>query len=92
MISYLKKNQKYELQIDTTFLKPSYDLVNFVSDTILNIEEVSVISFLKVKKKDSKIIEKAFWQTPIFMWICIIFVGLFIIYFALDLLKDVKHQ
>lgn len=92
IISNLKKNQKYELQIDTSFLKPSYDLGNFVSDTILNIEEVSVINFLKEKNKDSKIIEKAFWQTPIFMWICIIFVGLLIVYFALDLLKDIKHQ
>jgi hypothetical protein len=92
LISNLKKNEKYQFEIDTTFLEPSYDLGNFVSDNILNIEEVLVIDFLKVKTKKISIQDKPFWQTPVFMWICIIFVGLFIVYFALDLLKDVKRQ
>jgi len=92
IISNLKKNQKYQFSIDTTFSKPSYDLGNFVADTILHIEEVSVTNFLKVKTKEAIIKDKPFYKTPIFMWICIIFVGLFIVYFALDLLKEVNHQ
>ena len=92
IITNLKKRQQYELIIDTTFSKPSYDLGNFITENTSVIEEVSVNNFLKIKTKAAIIKDKPFWETRIFMWVCIIFVGGLIIYFALDLLKDVKHQ
>ncbi|MDP5105238.1 MAG: hypothetical protein NWQ31_03615 [Polaribacter sp.] len=92
LISNLKQHQKYQFIIDTTLSKPSYDLGNFLSDSIINVGQVSIVDFLKINKKDLQIKEKPFWQTRLFMWICIIFVSLFIVYFALDLVKNVKHQ
>ena len=92
IISNFKKNQQYELVIDTTFSKPSYDLGNFISENTLNIEEAVVKHFTKVKSGATIIKKKPFWETPFFMWICIIFASFLIIYFALDLLKDVKNK
>ena len=92
LISDLKKDQKYKLIIDSTLSKPSYDLGNFISENTKIIEEVSINNFSKVKSKPSIVKDQSFWQTPIFMWVCIIFVSILIVYFALDLLKDVKHQ
>ena len=45
IISNFKKNQQYQLVIDTTFSKPSYDLGNFISENTLNIEEAVVKYF-----------------------------------------------
>ena len=53
---------------------------------------MSVKDFSKIKNKPTIIKDQSFWQTSIFMWVCIIFVSLLIVYFALDLLKDVKHK
>ena len=93
IISDLKKKEQYQLIIDTTFSKPSYDLGNFISEkTSIIEEEVSVNNFIKRKATPVIIKEKPFWETAVFMWVCIIFVGVLITYFALDLLKDVKHQ
>jgi len=93
IISNLKKGQQYQFIIDSTLSKPSYDLGNFISEktTIID-EDVSIQNFIKTKTKTAIIKEKPFWETAVFMWVCIIFVGVLITYFALDLLKDVKHQ
>ncbi len=93
IISNLKTAQKYQFIIDSTLSKPSYDLGNFISKktTIID-EDVSIQNFIKTKTKATIIKEKPFWETAVFMWVCIIFVGVLITYFALDLLKDVKHQ
>ena len=92
LISNLKKDKKYKIVIDTTLTKPSYDLENFISEDTKIVEEVSIQNFSKVKNKRTTIKNQSFWQNPVFMWVCIIFVSLLIVYFALDLLKDVKHQ
>jgi hypothetical protein len=92
LISNLKKEQKYTLIIDNTLTKPFYDLGNFITEKTKIVEEVSVKDFSKIKNKPTIIKDQSFWQTSIFMWVCIIFVSLLIVYFALDLLKDVKHK
>ena len=92
LISNLKKGENYTVIIDTTYSKPIYDLGNFISENTAAIEELTFKNFVKIKSKTTIIKEKAFWQTSIFMWACIIFVSILIVYFALDLLKDVKHQ
>jgi hypothetical protein len=90
IISNLRQHQKYQFIIDTTFSKPFYDLGSFISEHVLNIDDVSVTHFLKVKNKGIIIKSKSFWQNPVFMWLCIIFVSMLLFYFALDLLKDMK--
>ncbi len=93
IISNLKKAQQYQFIIDSTLSKPSYDLGNFISEkTPLKEQEISVNNFTKIKTKAVIIKDKPFWETAVFMWVCIIFVGVLITYFAIDLLKDIKHQ
>ena len=92
LISNLKKGQKYKIVIDTTLSKPSYDLGNFITENTKIAEGVSIQDFSKIKNKQTIIKGQSFWKTKVFMWVCIIFVSLLIVYFALDLLKDLKHK
>ncbi|WP_435260836.1 hypothetical protein [Tenacibaculum sp. nBUS_03] len=92
LISNLKKNEIYDLIIDTTLTKPKYDLGNFISENTKVIKEIALSSFLKIKKTTEPIKAKSFWQTAIFMWICIVIGGILVVYFALGLLKDVNSQ
>ncbi|MEN8927540.1 MAG: hypothetical protein ABF242_04735 [Flavobacteriales bacterium] len=91
LVSNLKKNEKYELIIDKSLQKPSYDLGNFISDKTNTIDDISLTQFSKIKQDEEKSSEKNFWQTPLFMWICIGLGGLIVVYFALGLLKDIKN-
>lgn len=91
IVSKLNKEAKYNLVIDTTYSKPSYDLESFVAATVINLPEVSVVNFKKLDSQSSIQSEKPFWQTKLFMWICIIIGGGIVAYFAFGLLKDMKE-
>ncbi|MEX6626878.1 hypothetical protein [Tenacibaculum salmonis] len=92
LIANLKKANSYKIIVDATLTKPSYDLENFISSTTKNITETSITSFSKNKTKTVSPKNTPFWQTTIFMWICIVLSGGFIIYFAFSLIKDIGNQ
>ncbi|OEK07832.1 hypothetical protein A8C32_15220 [Flavivirga aquatica] len=92
LVSNLKKEEAYKILIDSTLSKPSYDLGNFISNKTANIEEASISNFLKVKKEIVVSKGKIFWQTPLFMWICIALGGIIVVYFAIGLLRDIGNQ
>ncbi|WBX73573.1 hypothetical protein PG913_12190 [Tenacibaculum pacificus] len=92
LIANLKKANNYKIIVDSTLTKPSYDLGNFISSTTKNISETSITSFSKNKSKTVFPKNIPFWQTTIFMWICIVLSGGFIIYFAFSLIKDISNQ
>ncbi len=92
LIANLKKATNYKIIVDSTLTKPSYDLENFISSTTKNITETSITSFSKNKTKTVSPKNTPFWQTTIFMWICIVLSGGFIIYFAFSLIKDIGNQ
>ncbi|CAM1334261.1 hypothetical protein [Tenacibaculum aestuariivivum] len=92
LIANLKKANNYKIIVDSTLTKPSYDLGNFISSTTKNIAETSITSFSKNKNKTVLPKNTPFWQTTIFMWICIVLSGGFIIYFAFSLIKDIGNQ
>ncbi len=92
LIANLKKANSYKIIVDSTLTKPSYDLENFISSTTKNITETSITSFSKNKTKTVSPKNIPFWQTTIFMWICIVLSGGFIIYFAFSLIKDIGNQ
>ncbi|WP_370424542.1 hypothetical protein [Tenacibaculum dicentrarchi] len=92
LIANLKKANNYKIIVDATLTKPSYDLENFISSTTKNITETSITSFSKNKTKTVSPKNIPFWQTTIFMWICIVLSGGFIIYFAFSLIKDIGNQ
>lgn len=91
IVSKLNKDEKYSLVIDTTYSKPSYDLESFVAGTVVNLPEVTIMNFTKLNKQNTLQAEKSFWQTKLFMWLCIIFGGGIVAYFAFGLLKDMKE-
>ncbi|MCG8891287.1 hypothetical protein, partial [Tenacibaculum finnmarkense] len=62
------------------------------SSTTKNITETSITSFSKNKSKAVSPKNIPFWQTTIFMWICILLASLGIIYFAFKLIKDIDSQ
>lgn len=90
--SKLKPNEKYEVVIDSTLTKPSYDLANFISGVTNNLPEAKIYNFNKIGIAKSESTEKPFWQTQLFMWICIILGGGVVAYFAFGLLKDMKNE
>ncbi|WP_233883044.1 hypothetical protein [Tenacibaculum piscium] len=92
LIANLKKANNYKIIVDSTLTKPSYDLGNFISSTTKNIAETSITSFSKNKSKTVFPKNIPFWQTTIFMWICIVLSGGFIIYVAFSLIKDIGNQ
>ncbi len=92
IVSKLTANENYKVLIDTTYTKPSYDLESFVAETVVNLPEVAISNFDKANAKESKVSKKSFWQTKLFMWICIILGGTLVAYFAFGLIKDLKNE
>lgn len=92
LVSNLKKNNNYKLIIDKNLERPSYDLGNFISDKTSSIDEVYLTNFSKVKVEKEAPKEKHFWQTQLFMWICIFLGGIIVVFFALGLLKDINSE
>lgn len=92
LVANLKQNKKYELMIDHSLKKPSYDLGNFISNKTDAIDDVFVPNFSKVKRNKESLKTPAFWETTIFMWLCIVLGAFLIVYFALGLLKDLNRE
>lgn len=88
----LKANEKYEVTIDSTLTKPSYDLANFISGSTYSSPEAKITNFHKVESEAKLTTKKPFWQTQLFMWLCIIIGGGIVGYFAFGLLKDMKNE
>ncbi|MBF03318.1 MAG: hypothetical protein CMP76_08485 [Flavobacterium sp.] len=91
IISRLKANEKYEVVIDSTYSKPIYDLVNFMESFTVGMPKATITNFYKIEK-EKHIKGKSFWQTNLFMWICIVLGIGIVVYFALGLLKDMKNE
>lgn len=92
LITSLKQKQDYEVLINNTLSKPSYDLGNFISNKTVAVEEATILNFTKIEKKKEKEEDKPFWETTLFMWICIVLGGFLVVYFAISLVKDISNQ
>lgn len=91
IVSELATKENYMLEIDSAYAKPSYDLANFVQSFSEGMPQATITNFQKIEKKTIKSVEKTFWQSAFFMWICIVLGGAVIAYFAYGLLKDMKE-
>jgi hypothetical protein len=92
LITNLKKKQSYEVLINNTLSKPFYDLGNFISNKTSTIKEATILNFSEVEKKEEELTKKSFWETTLFMWICIVLGGVLVVYFAAGLIKDISSQ
>jgi hypothetical protein len=91
VVARLIQNEKYQVIVDTTLEKPNYDLGNSITEIRVNLPEVRIVNFKKLETKKIIHVEMSFWQTNLFMWICIAFGGGVVAYFAFGLLKDMKE-
>ena len=92
LIANLKQKKNYEILINNTLSKPSYDLGNFISNKTPTIKEATILNFYNVEKKEKELTKKSFWETTLFMWSCIVLGGVLVVYFAASLIKDISSQ
>lgn len=91
IVTDLKKNQKYKVVVDSVLTAPSYDIVNFDFNYEKKLPQAEIENFEKINNnKASK--DQQFWQSPLFMWISIIFGAMLIAYFAFGLIKDLEKK
>ena len=92
IVSKLSANEKYQIIIDSTLSKPTYDLTGFIAESTTNLPAATISNFKKIENVASAKNEKSFWQTPVFMWACILLGGAIVAYFAYGLLTDMKED
>ncbi|WP_103913571.1 DUF3999 family protein [Halpernia humi] len=88
----LKKHEKYAIIINPKLSKPQYDLANVGLNFNQNFPIAKVNSLEKIEKITTKNAEKSFWQTALFMWICILVAILVIGFFAISMVKDLNKK
>ncbi|MBF8456101.1 hypothetical protein IV494_02810 [Kaistella sp. G5-32] len=88
LISELKAGEKYNIVIDSTLLRPKYDLSNFEENVQSQLQQTEISNLSKVTAINQNKNENEFWRTPLFMWLCIGLALLVIGYFSMGLLKD----
>jgi hypothetical protein len=92
IITSLKQKQDYEIVINNTLSKPSYDLGNFISNKTAMIKKAAILNFSEVEKGEKELKEKPSLETTLFMWVCIVLGGVLVVYFATGLIKDISSQ
>ncbi len=92
ILTDLKSNENYTLKIDSTWSVPQYDLANSGIDFNQNYPVATISNLEKLEQTKSKEESKTFWQTPLFMWICIVLAVAIIGYFAVGLIKDMNKK
>ncbi|MDP9956462.1 hypothetical protein J2X97_002121 [Epilithonimonas hungarica] len=92
ILTDLKSNENYTLKIDSTWSAPQYDLANSGIDFNQNYPVATISNLEKLEQAKSNEEAKTFWQTPLFMWICIVLAVAIIGYFAVGLVKDMNKE
>jgi len=92
ILTDLKSNEIYTLKTDSTWSAPQYDLASSGIDFNQNYPVATLSNLEKIEQSKSKETAKSFWQTPLFMWICIVLAVTIIGYFAIGLIKDMNKE
>lgn len=92
ILADLQSKENYTLKIDSTWSEPQYDLTNSGIDFNQNYPAATISNLEKLDKSKPDEQAKTFWQTPLFMWICIVLSAVLIGYFALGLIKDMNKE
>ena len=92
IVADLKSGESYQIEIDSTLETPQYDLANFSDKIPNNLPEVNILNFKKSINSENLETGKSFWQSSLFMWICIVFAVVVILYFAAGMLKDMGKE
>lgn len=92
ILADLKSNEIYTLKINSQYSVPSYDMVHSRINFNKKYPFATIQNFQKIEKKESTSETQTFWQTPLFMWICIIIALLIIGYFSMVMIKDMNKE
>jgi hypothetical protein len=93
LVASLKKSEKYTITAGNERLKfPDYDISSVTNTLKSELPIVQINSVVYVSP--TKTIEKgtSFWQQSWFMWCCIGFSALIILYYAFNLIKDLDKN
>lgn len=91
LIADLEVLKNYEIVVDSTLLKPQYDLVKFLPNDLTKLKLIRISNFKKISSNKASETQQ-FWQTKWFLWTALVLAGLIIGYFAFGLLKDVEKK
>lgn len=92
ILADLKANENYTIKIDPKYTVPSYDMLQSGINFNQNYPTTSVDHLENVQQKEASKSEQKFWQTPLFMWICIVLAVLIIGYFSIVMIKDMNKE
>lgn len=92
ILADLKTNENYTLKIDSKLSAPVYDLAQSGIDFNQNYPVATISNLDKIDDPKEADSSKTFWQTPLFMWLCIGFAVLIIGYFAMTMIKDLNKE
>ena len=92
ILADLKANENYTLKIDSKLSAPTYDLAQTGIDFNQSYPVATISNLDKIENPKNADSSKTFWQTPLFMWLCIGFAVLIIGYFAMTMIKDLNKE
>lgn len=92
ILADLKANENYTFTVNPEFPAPAYDLAQSGIDFNQNypLAEISDLHHIDSSKKEES--NQSFWQTGLFMWLCIGIAVLIIGYFAVSMIKDMNKE
>ena len=92
ILADLKANENYTLKIDSKLSAPAYDLAQSGIDFNQTYPVATISNLDKIDNPKEAESAQIFWQTPLFMWLCIGFAVLIIGYFAVAMIKDLNKE
>lgn len=92
ILADLKANENYTLKIDSKLSAPAYDLAQSGIDFNQNYPVATISNLDKIDNPKEAESAQTFWQTPLFMWLCIGFAVLIIGYFAMTMIRDLNKE
>lgn len=89
----LKKQERYSIKTgDKTAKTPEYDLSFFRNNIPENLPEALIKNIVTLNQKSDSTKQESPWQKSWFMWSCIGVSGLVILFFILNLVKDLSKE
>ena len=93
IIADLNSNEKYTLRTGNKKLtEPDYDLSDFKNNISETLPQTYIYNIQQNSTTKNQIKNKSFWQQGWFMWLCIVFGGITILFFTASLIKDLKEK
>jgi hypothetical protein len=93
IIADLNANEKYSIKTgNKKGTEPDYDLSDFKNNISETLPQTYIYNIQQNSKARNQIENKSFWQQGWFMWLCILFGGITILFFTASLIKDLKEK